>query len=148
MALMAAFGVPSIAPAQPALTTSRTFSTSRMERASTEPCSSHRIASWLETARIYRPNLTLPIVNGNLRVQLVPRRLRPGEPVQHSYSNNGVNRFTEVWAVPPCALPLHVRDVRVSSGTVIGPQPVTGSQISDVTGLNNEQSIRPLEGFG
>ncbi|HLH41615.1 MAG TPA: hypothetical protein VKV74_01420 [Bryobacteraceae bacterium] len=95
-------------------------------------------------------NLTVPIVNGVLKVQLVPTTdASAGAQYNITYNSNGVNQFTEVWAVPPSTLPVTVRSVRVSSGTVVGPQPVTSPiLISDVTGLQNELSLRPLEGAG
>jgi len=101
-------------------------------------------------ANIATANLTLPIVNGALRVPLVPTgTASAGAQYNITYSNNGVNEFTEAWSVPPSALPFAVRAVRVSGGTVVGPQPVTTSiQISDVTGLQNELTIRPMEGTG
>jgi len=51
--------------------------------------------------------------------------------------------------VPPSALTLRVRDVRISQGTVVGPSPVISPiQIGDVTGLANELALRPMEGVG
>jgi hypothetical protein len=102
-------------------------------------------------SNIATANLTIPIVNGVLKVQLVPTTTASaGAQYAITYANRGVNQFTEVWAVPPSALPLRVRDVRLSSGTVIGPAPITGSpvQISDVTGLTNALAIRPTQGVG
>ena len=102
-------------------------------------------------SNIATANLTVPIVNGVLKVQLVPTTTASaGAQYAITYANRGVNQFTEVWAVPPSALPLRVRDVRLSSGTVIGPAPITGNplQIGDVTGLTNALAIRPTEGVG
>ena len=66
-----------------------------------------------------------------------------------TYASGGVNQFTEVWAVPPSVPKLRVRDVRLSSGTVIGPAPSTAPiQIGDVTGLANALAVRPTEGAG
>jgi hypothetical protein len=103
-----------------------------------------------DTSNIATANLTLPIVNGVLRVQLVPTTTATaGAQYSVTYNSQGIDQFTEVWAVPPSALPLRVRDVRVSSGTVIGPPPVISPvQISDVTGLPNELSVRPMKGIG
>jgi hypothetical protein len=103
-----------------------------------------------DTSNIATANLSLPIVNGVLRVQLVPTTTATaGAQYSVTYNSQGVDQFTEVWAVPPSALPLRVRDVRVSSGTVIGPPPVISPvQISDVTGLPNELSVRPMKGIG
>ncbi len=103
-----------------------------------------------DTSNIATASLTLPIVNGVLRVQLVPTTTASaGAQYTVTYNSQGIDQFTEIWAVPPSTIPLRVRDVRVSSGTVIGPQPVLAPvQISDVTGLTNELSIRPMKGVG
>jgi hypothetical protein len=51
--------------------------------------------------------------------------------------------------VPPSTPTLRVRDVRVSSGTVVGPPPVISPiQIGDVVGLPNALAVRPTEGVG
>lgn len=103
-----------------------------------------------DTSNIATANLTLPIVNGTLRVQLVPTTTASaGAQYTVTYNSQGINQFTETWAVPPSASALRVRDVRISSGTVIGPPPVTTPvQISDVVGLSNELSVRPMKGVG
>src|SRR5512142_3466674 len=101
-----------------------------------------------DTSNIATANLTLPIVNGTLRVQLVPTTTASaGAQYTVTYNSQGINQFTETWAVPPSASALRGRDVRVSSGTVIGPPPVISPvQINDVTGLVNELSVRPMKG--
>jgi hypothetical protein len=103
-----------------------------------------------DTSNIGTANLTLPIVNGALRVQLVPTtNASGGAQYTVTYNSQGINQFTEVWAVPPSTIPLRVRDVRVSSGTVVGPPPVIAPvQISDVVGLPNELAVRPMKGVG
>jgi hypothetical protein len=103
-----------------------------------------------DTTNIATANLTLPIVNGVLRVQLVPTTTASaGAQYTVTYNSRGIDQFTEIWAVAPSTIPLRVRDVRVSSGTVIGPPPVVSPvQISDVTGLPNELSVRPMKGIG
>ena len=103
-----------------------------------------------DTSNIATSNLTLPIVNGALRVQLVPTTTASaGAQYTVTYNSQGINQFTEIWAVPPSTIPLRVRDVRVSSGTVIGPPPVTTPvQIGDVVGLSNELAVRPMKGVG
>jgi len=92
----------------------------------------------------------LPIVNGVLRVQLVPTTTASaGAQYNVTYQSGGVNQFTEVWAVPPSGLKLRVRDVRLSSGVVIGPAPSTAPiQIGDVTGLANALAVRATQGAG
>ena len=103
-----------------------------------------------DTSNIATANLTLPIVNGALRVRLVPTTTASaGAQYNVTYNSQGLDQFTEIWAVPPSTLPLRVRDVRVSSGTVIGPPPVlTPVQIGDVVGLSNELIVRPMKGVG
>jgi len=111
-----------------------------------------RYSSFLagDTSSIATANLVLPIVNGVLRVQLVPTTTASaGAQYSVTYNSQGIDQFTEIWAVSPSTISLRVRDVRVSGGTVIGPPPVlTPVQISDVTGLPNELSIRPMKGVG
>jgi hypothetical protein len=101
-------------------------------------------------SNIATSNLTLPIINGALNVQLAPTTTASaGAQYNVTYNSRGINQFTEIWAVPPSTVPLHVRDVRVGAGTVVGPSPVTSPvQIPDVVGLQNELAIRPLEGVG
>ncbi len=103
-----------------------------------------------DASNIATASLTLPIVNGVLHVQLVPTTTASaGAQYDVTYNNAGINQFTEVWAVPLSNVPLRVRDVRVSTGSVVGPLPVTSPvQIGDVVGLQNELALRPLEGVG
>ena len=103
-----------------------------------------------DTSNIATSNLTLQIVNGALKVNLVPTTTAtPGAQYTVKYNSKGINQFTEIWAVPPSQFTLRVRDVRVSQGTVIGPAAVTTPiQIGDVTGLQNELAVRPMRGVG
>jgi hypothetical protein len=58
-------------------------------------------------------------------------------------------QYTETWAVPSSTTPLRIKDVRVSTGAVIGPPPVVGEiAIADVSGLSNELALRPTRGSG
>ncbi len=101
-----------------------------------------------DNSNIATANLTVPIVNGVLQVQLVPTTTASaGAQYNVTYNSNGVNQFTQVWAVPPSTTPLSLRDILVSQGSVVGPAPVTSEiDISDVTGLQNQLTIRPQEG--
>jgi hypothetical protein len=87
-----------------------------------------------------------------LYVQLVPTTTAtPGAQYNVTFATQGgTPQFTEVWAVPPSSVPLRVRDVLVSTGSVVGPPPITSSptQIGDVVGLTNALSVRPTEGVG
>jgi hypothetical protein len=89
-------------------------------------------------------------VNGRLSVQLVPTTTASaGAQYNVLYNSNGVDQFTQVWAVPPSSVPLRIRDVLVSTGSVVGPLPVTSPvQISDVVGLQNALSLTPAKGVG
>jgi hypothetical protein len=103
-----------------------------------------------DASGIATANLTLPVVNGVLNVQLVPTTTASaGAQYNVTFNSQGRNQFTQVWAVPPSTVTLRVRDVLVSQGTVVGPPPVTSQvQISDIVGLENELAIRPQEGVG
>jgi len=147
MLLMAA----ALGYAQPALTTIQDI----LYRADGTRFSGTMFISWSsflagDTSNIATANLTLPIVNGVLRVQLVPTTTASaGAQYNVTYQSGGINQFTEVWAVPPSAPKLRVRDVRLSSGVVIGPAPSTAPiQIGDVTGLANALAVRATEGAG
>src|SRR5260370_6230355 len=96
-----------------------------------------------DTSNIATANLTLPIVNGVLKVQLVPTTTASaGAQYNIMYNSQRRNQFTEIWAVPPSNITLRVRDVRVSSGTIVRPPPVTTAiQIPDVLGLPNEFTV-------
>jgi len=101
-----------------------------------------------DTSDIATANLTVPIVNGVLSVQLAPTTTASaGAQYSVVYNSGGINQFSEIWAVPPSTTPLRVRNVLVSTGDVVGPQPVTTTiTISEVTGLQNELAVRPMEG--
>ncbi|HEY1757365.1 MAG TPA: hypothetical protein VGG72_18470 [Bryobacteraceae bacterium] len=103
-----------------------------------------------DTSNIATSNITLPIVNGVLRVMLVPTTTASaGAQYNVTYNQNGVNEFTQVWAVPPSAVPLRIRDVLVSTGTVVGPAPITSPvAISDVVGLTNALALAAQTGVG
>lgn len=144
-----------LAAAQPALTTIQDI----LYRANGTRFSGTMFIAWSsfqagDTSNIATASLTVPIVNGVLQVQLVPTTTASaGAQYNVTYSSGGINQFTEVWAVPPSTLPLRVRDVRVSTGSVVGPPPITSSnsttvQIGDVVGLSNALAVRPQEGAG
>lgn len=103
-----------------------------------------------DASNIATASLTLPIVNGVLKVSLVPTTTASaGAQYNIAYSSRGSNQFTEVWAVPPSNVVMTVRDVRILQGTVVGPPPIlTPIQISDVVGLANELALRPMKGVG
>lgn len=103
-----------------------------------------------DTSNIATANLTLQIVNGTLRTRLVPTtNASAGAQYNITYNAAGISQFTETWAVPPSTNTLRIRDVRVATGSVIGPPPVISPvQIGDVIGLANELEVRPMQGVG
>jgi hypothetical protein len=144
-----------VAAAQPALTTVQDI----LYRADGTRYNGTMFIAWSsflagDASNIATANLTVPVVNGVLSVQLVPTTTgSAGAQYNVTYNSNGVNQFTEVWAVPPSSVALRISAIRVSTGTVVGPVPVspladTAVAIGDVTGLENELAIRPLEGVG
>jgi hypothetical protein len=108
-----------------------------------------------DTSNIATAQVTLPIVNGVLNVQLVPTTTASaGANYQVTYNSQGAYQFSQVWAVPPSSIPLKVSAVLVSSGTVIGgggggAGAITGSiTIAQVTGLAQALAVVPIEGVG
>lgn len=103
-----------------------------------------------DTSNIATANLNLQIVNGSLRTRLVPTtNASAGAQYNITYNAAGISQFTETWAVPPSTNTLRVRDVRIASGSVVGPPPVVSPvQIGDVIGLANELEVRPMHGVG
>ena len=66
------------------------------------------------------------------------------------YSSAGKTQFSETWVVPPSALSLRVRDVRLAPGAVAtpGPPSQTTVQMSDVVGLQSALNLRTAMGTG
>lgn len=151
--LVISLTIGAVAAAQPALTTIQDI----LYRADGTRYNGTMFIVWSsflsgDASNIATANLTVPIVNGVLAVQLVPTTTASaGAQYNITYNSNGVNQFTEIWAVPPSTVPMRISAIRVSTGTVVGPAPVspladTTVAIADVTGLENELALRPLEG--
>ncbi len=90
---------------------------------------------------------TIKVIDGNLRVRLVPNTTtEPAVYYSVVYNSDGRVQFTETWAVPPSTLPLRLRDVRIATP---GIPPDTGGagpiQESDVVGLIADLSARPVK---
>src|SRR5947209_12351384 len=70
----------------------------------------------IDRSAIAQQATTVTVVDGNLRVQLVPTTTaNPSAFYSVKYSSDGRIQFNETWAVPSSVSPLRVRDVRVAS---------------------------------
>ena len=100
-----------------------------------------------DNSNIAMQTLAVPIVNGNLTVQLVPTTTAiTTAQYTVSYSSNGKIQFSEVWAVPPSATPLPVIDVRTLGANTVAPAADTQITIANVIGLSTELTARPTQG--
>ena len=104
-----------------------------------------------DTSNIATQSVTAKIVDGNLRVQLVSTTdANPPSFYSVTYNGDGKVQFQETWNVPPSTTPLRVRDVRSTVAPVNPLEPPSQAPIleSDVVGLVNDLSLRPLKGPG
>ena len=107
-----------------------------------------------DTSNIPASSISTQVINGLLRVQLVPttNALSPSTYTV-VYNSGGSTQFTENWAVPPSNVPLPVSSVRISgTGSVVGGGTGTGQTtpvvvtIAEVTGLTAALNLRPIMG--
>ena len=93
--------------------------------------------------------LTVKIVDGGLKVQLVPNT-GATPPVYYTvkYNSDGRVQFEETWAVPPSTSPLRVRDVRMAAPGLSQDTASEPVQETDIVGLTADLSARPLKGPG
>ncbi len=101
-----------------------------------------------DSSIISKHSLTVKIVDGQLRVQLVPNAgLMPAVHYTVKYSSDGRIQFEETWSVPPGAGTVRLRDVRVTAPAAIeeGALPL---QQSDIVGLPEDLAARPVRGPG
>src|SRR3954452_1386384 len=95
----------------------------------------------VDASAIVTQSTTVKVVDGNLRVQLVPSTTAtPAGAYSVVYNSDGRIQFQERWAVPSSTHPLRVRDVRVANTSALtggsSPDTVTGPIYeSDVVGL-------------
>ena len=109
----------------------------------------------VDSSNIPANSITLQVVNGLLRVELVPTT-NALSPASYTvvYNSTGSAQSTETWAIPPSNVPVRVRDVRIAGGpgTTIGGGGTTGVlnsvSINDVTGLSAALALRPIIGSG
>lgn len=93
------------------------------------------------------------VVDGLLRVQLVPTTTVPGGAYYLvSYYSAGRVQFREYWSVPPSSKPLKLSNVRIVgpplAADTLPPPEQTLLQISDVAGLTEELEARVVKGPG
>jgi hypothetical protein len=112
-----------------------------------------------DNSTIVMQTTTVKVIDGNLRVQLVPSSTAtPAIIYSVTYNSDGRVQFQENWSVPPSTPPLRIRDVRVASsgnvsgGTGGGTGGSTGNDTSSpipesqVTGLIADLGARPIKG--
>lgn len=96
-------------------------------------------------------NLTIAIVNGNLRVRLVPTtNSSTGGYYNVRYHSDGRIQFSEMWAVPPSSSSINLATVRAATaqqtgGGVLAPAALS---IGEIDGLTEELAARPVRGLG
>lgn len=96
-------------------------------------------------------SLTIAIVDGNLKVRLVPTtNSSTGGYYYVRYHSDGRIQFSEMWAVPPSSASINLATVRAAAaqqngGGILAPAALT---ISEVTGLAEELAARPVRGLG
>jgi hypothetical protein len=107
-----------------------------------------------DNSAIVTQSTTVKVVDGNLRVQLVPSTTAvPAGAYSVTYNSDGRIQFQERWAVPASAQPVRVRDVRVAvttgGGSTGGSSNDTAAgpiNESDVVGLLADLGVRPVKG--
>ena len=104
----------------------------------------------IDRSAIAQQTTTVNVVDGNLRVQLVPTTTAtPPATYGVKYSSDGKIQFSETWAVPSSVAPLRVRDVRLNTvgADTAGTTSPTVNE-SDIIGLVSDLGARPLKGPG
>jgi hypothetical protein len=108
----------------------------------------------MDSSTIVTQSTSVKVVDGYLRVQLVPTTTStPAVYYQVTYNSDGRIQFKETWSVPSSGQPVRVRDVRVATANLttggVAASDTTGTnpvQESDVTGLIADLSARPVKG--
>ena len=143
------FGAP--APAAPPLTQIHDV----LYKADGAPFTGSATISWrsfvaADNSNIPTNSISVQVVGGLLRVRLVPTTNATGGAYYIvRFNADGRTQFTELWAVPPSALPLAVKDIRIPSppGSNVTPPPSV-VQMADVTGLVEALADRPTKSIG
>lgn len=104
-----------------------------------------------DLSNIVSQSVTVKVVDGNFRVQLVPTAdSNPPSFYNVKYNSDGKIQFQETWVVGTASTPLRIRDVRAStsSSSPLQPPSQTPIQESDVVGLVGDLGIRAVKGPG
>jgi len=107
-----------------------------------------------DASAIATQTTSVKVVNGNLRVQLVPTaNSTPPMVYSVTYNSDGKIQFQETWSVPASPQPVRVRDVRVASSNTVASDTGSGNGTgsmdeSDVVGLTADLAARPVKGPG
>lgn len=104
-----------------------------------------------DLSNIVSQSLTVQVVNGNFRVQLVPTTTsNPPTYYNVKYNSDGKIQFEETWVVGASSTPLRIRDVRasVTSNSPLTPPSQTPIQETDIVGLTGDLGLRPVKGPG
>ncbi len=97
---------------------------------------------------------TVKVIDGNLRVQLVPTTTStPPTTYTVIYNSDGKVQFQEIWSVPVSLSPVRLRDVRVASDSNSTSSGGIGNDTNGVTesavaGLIADLGARPVKGPG
>ncbi len=103
----------------------------------------------VDHSQILQQTSTVKVVDGNLRVQLVPTTTAtPAAFYTVTYNSDGRVQFQETWAVPSSVQPLLLRDVRIATPGAASAETDAAppSQESDIAGLISDLGARPLKG--
>ena len=116
------------------------------------------VISWksfqaVDQSAIATQSLTVKVVAGNLRVQLVPTASStPPMVYLVTYNSDGRVQFHETWSVSSSTQAVRIRDVRVAAPDVTSPDTSSGGATpvdeSDVVGLIADLGARPVKGPG
>jgi hypothetical protein len=103
---------------------------------------------------VVQQSRSVPVVNGNLQVQLVPNAgaQSPANSYVVHYQSDGSQQFTETWTVPTNVQAMSVAQVRTATLSGTGSTGTAGNQTpiveSAVIGLTADLAVRPIEGPG
>lgn len=124
-------------------------------RADGSPFNGTATISWrsfvaADTTSIPANSVTVPIVQGSLRVRLVPTtNASSGAYYVVRFNTERNTQFTEFWGVPPSSQKVTARDVRLPAAPgTNGTPPVGVMNIVDINGLPEALNDRPVKGLG